>query len=49
MLIVKIMIAIGIGNDIALLPQQYPTNIGVIMHKKRHKIGVNWRKIDARS
>ena len=44
MLIVKIMIAIGIENDTALLPQQYQTNIGV----KRHKVGVEMRKIEVK-
>ena len=38
------MIVMGIGNDTALLPQQYQTNIGV----KRHKIGLEMCKIEVK-
>ena len=44
MFIFRILIVIGIGNDTALLPQQYQTNIGV----KRHKIGLERRRIEVR-
>ena len=44
MFIVRIMIVMGIGNDTALLPQQYQTNIGV----KRHKVGLEMRKVEVK-
>ena len=44
MFIVRIMIVMEIGNDTALLPQQYQTNIAV----KRHKVGGEMRKIEVK-